>query len=431
MEKIYDRNFIYSFLHPFVNLAVFTSYRQRQVIGKSRIPEDGAVIIAPNHTNALMDALVILSSFNDGTIFGTRADIFRKPLLAKIFFNLRMVPMTRVRDGLRNVAKNHEISESVYEALAHGMRFCIFPEGTHRPAHSLLHVGKGTIRMALEANEAMGGKKPVYIVPTGIEYGDYFRFRSSVLINFGRAINVTDFVNRHPELTDIQAINPLREQLEKSMSELISYAPDDEFMEDKWTLATLLTNPWRALYSSMQDRRAVLEKIEQSLVSEAEKTEALLYEVREFNKERIGAKVSRFSFKSKHLACRSIFKAAASLLALPVYIFCAIAALPLLAASMYFVHKSKDRAFLNTARFGVKLGGGILMTGVWAALCFCLLHPWYIALGTFILCLLSYDFVMTYNEFVRIAISDFRLLFNRKLRDRYRELIGKSKEIIQ
>lgn len=430
MKKIYDRNFIYSFLHPFVNLAVLTSYRQRQVIGKSRIPEDGAVIIAPNHTNALMDALVILSSFSDGTIFGTRADIFRKPMLAKIFFNLRMVPMTRVRDGLRNVAKNHEVSESVYEALAHGMRFCIFPEGTHRPAHSLLHVGKGTIRMALEANNAMAGQKPVYIIPTGIEYGDFFRFRSRLLINFGKAINVTDFVNAHPELSEIQAISPIREQLEERIRGLISYVPDDELMEDKWTLVTLLTNPWRALYSSMQDRRAVLAKIEQSLVSEQEKTESLLYEVREFNKERIEAKVSRFSFKSKYLACRSIFKAVASLLALPVYIFCTMAALPLLAASMYFVGKSKDRAFLNTARFGVKLGGGILMSGIWAALCFCLIHPWYLALGAFILCLISFDFVMEYNEFVRITLSDFRLLFNRKLRNRHAELIEKSKEII-
>lgn len=58
--KIQDPNKWYSLLRHYVDLSLFQSYREIEYIGLEKIPKDGAVIIAPNHTNALMDALVVL-----------------------------------------------------------------------------------------------------------------------------------------------------------------------------------------------------------------------------------------------------------------------------------------------------------------------------------------------------------------------------------
>ena len=58
-KKIQDYNATYSFLHRYVSFAVHHSYRKILHVGKENIPQDGAIIFAPNHTNTLMDALVI------------------------------------------------------------------------------------------------------------------------------------------------------------------------------------------------------------------------------------------------------------------------------------------------------------------------------------------------------------------------------------
>ena len=59
-RKIYEKDLGYDILRPIVDWNIFQSYRRIAVKGKENIPTDGAVIIAPNHCNTLMDALVIL-----------------------------------------------------------------------------------------------------------------------------------------------------------------------------------------------------------------------------------------------------------------------------------------------------------------------------------------------------------------------------------
>ena len=59
-EKIYEKDLGYSILKPIVDWSTTHSYRKIEVVGKENIPSEGAVIIAPNHCNTLMDALVIL-----------------------------------------------------------------------------------------------------------------------------------------------------------------------------------------------------------------------------------------------------------------------------------------------------------------------------------------------------------------------------------
>ena len=61
-KKIQDPNFWYSLLLPYVNWHTRMSYRRFEVHGKENIPRNSAVIFGVNHSNTLMDALVLLAA---------------------------------------------------------------------------------------------------------------------------------------------------------------------------------------------------------------------------------------------------------------------------------------------------------------------------------------------------------------------------------
>ena len=54
---VYDNDRLYNFLVHYVRWTFRLMFRSLQVCGKENIPEDAAVIYAPNHVNTLLDAL--------------------------------------------------------------------------------------------------------------------------------------------------------------------------------------------------------------------------------------------------------------------------------------------------------------------------------------------------------------------------------------
>lgn len=239
--NIYEKNLGYDLLRPIVDWSTKHSFRKVEVRGTENLPTDGPYIIAPNHCNTLMDALVILRSDRCSTVFGARADMFNNKFIANIMYFLRILPMVRQRDGLRNVLKNTETQEIIVNTLENDVRFCIFPEGRHRPEKSLLPLGKGIFRAALAANARFGDRKPVYIVPAGIEYGDFFRYRSTSLVTFGKPINVTEFIKTLDVENEAQMMEPMRRELASRISELFTYIPDGEHLKEKWVLTKMLS----------------------------------------------------------------------------------------------------------------------------------------------------------------------------------------------
>ena len=180
--------------------------------------------------------MAVLGIDHKQKVFVARADIFRDPKKAKILNWLKIMPINRVRDGLEEVRHNDETINKAVETLHDGVPFCILPEGQHRPMHSLLPLSKGIFRIALQANENFGEQKPVYIVPVGLEYGDYFHLWDSLTVTIGKPINVTDFVRVKSQESGVesypQIMMALREELTLRMRELILWVPDDEHYEE-------------------------------------------------------------------------------------------------------------------------------------------------------------------------------------------------------
>ena len=435
-KNIYDKDLGYSILKPIVDWNAKHSYRKIEVTGKENIPTDGAVIIAPNHCNTLMDALVILQAFKDESVFGARADIFNKPFIAKIMTFVRILPMVRQRDGLRNVLKNNEPQEIIVDTLENKVRFCMYPEGRHRPAHSLQTLGKGTFRAALAANSKFGDKMPVYIVPTGIEYGDYFRYRSTCLITFGEAINVTEFVKGLNVENDVQMIEPLRKELSSRMSKLITFIKDDEQLYNKWALTKMLAadkglrygDYGRSLHKGMLANREIVADIEKACEDKPEEMEKLLEKVAEFDKKRRKKGISIYSFRKKNEVLNAVGKAFAALIGLPYWIFSAIVSSPMWLTYNLLRSKTRDKAFHNTVGFGVKLALGTILLITYAILAFCLL-AWPYALALTLLTIPSYSYFFDYLEGMRRYISDLKLLGEKKLRGKFKDIVKEFRKL--
>ena len=384
-----------------------------------------------------MDALVILRTQRKQTVFGARADLFNNSFIAKLMFFVRILPMVRQRDGLRNVLKNKDTQETIVETLENNVRFCMYPEGTHRTKHSLQVLGKGAFRAALAANEKFGDQKPMYIVPVGIEYGDYFRYRSSALVNFGEAINVTEFIKGLDTDNEAQMMDALRKELAERMSQLITFIKADEKYDGKWALTKMVAmNRKRTygefgtdLYEEMTYNREIVAGIEAACENEPEKMEEILRDAAEFEVKRKKKGISLYSFKKKSSPVMSaVGKGVAALLGLPYFLFSAVACLPMWAANEIIRSKIRDKAFRNTVSLGVKLALTLILFPTYAALGFCL-APWWAALAFMLLWLPSFGYFYDYIEGCRRWISDIKLLKNKKLYKEFKSILKKYKNL--
>ena len=400
MRKPYERDWRYSWARIWCDDAIRSIFSKITSYGKEYVPTDGAVILAPNHCNTLMDALVILQDWKDATLFGARADIFKKQSVDRILRFLKILPISRVRDGAQAVLKNRKTMDEVVECLDHGMKYCMFCEGTHRPMHSLLPLKKGIVRTALLANERIGGSKPVYIVPIGLEYQDYYRTRTPMSIRYGEAINVTEFLSAHPEMGEGKIYRTLLPELRQRISSLITCLPDDETYTGRWAIAKIA------------GKEAAISA-----------DDGLIEKALAFEKKRKAAGISTWSFGHKMPGLRIVGKSIIGLLLLPLIIFATIVSAPMWILSEYISKKIKDKAFVRTAHFGVKFAMMPLMVIIWA-LVFFLCLPFMAAIVAFLLSLGSYTVFYEALEGGRILLSDIRLYFGHKeLKNDYTDII--------
>ena len=421
-KKIQDPDLLYSILLPYVNWHTRRAYRRFEVHGKEHIPKDGALIFGVNHSNTLMDALVLLSSNNARKVFIARGDIFKNPIIAKILNFLRILPIFRIRNGVAAVRQNDDSLNKAVDVIHDHVDLYLFPEGTHRTKHSLMRMGKGLFHIAMDANKQFGKESPVYIIPTAIEYGDYFRYRSTAMINFGEAINVTEFLKKTTEENEAVNINLLKDKLHDEISKLFTYIPDDEDYDAIWEIVKM-KNEKRAggLYKKMLRNRETVANVLRFKDEKPEEAKNLFQRVMDFATERKKQKISVTSTAKKYPLLNSLWEMALLLVGLPYFLASAAINLPVWLTTLIIKGKLKDKAFSNTVSFGVEFVLFPLIFIIGTIILFCNL-PWTWALGGTVLLYFSYCFYVDYCELLRRYVSDLRWTFKKQLRKHYESL---------
>jgi len=149
-------------------------YRKVEVINRHNIPRDYPVILAPNHQNALMDALAIVCNMPYQCVFLARADIFKGKRLIRLLTFMNIMPVYRIRDGIEKVKMNDAVFGKTVDVLHNKLNpLCLFAEGNHGDKRRLRPLVKGLFRIAFQAQEKYGNNPVVKIVPIGYDYGHY------------------------------------------------------------------------------------------------------------------------------------------------------------------------------------------------------------------------------------------------------------------
>lgn len=224
MANVWKPNRGYSFLKPYVNFCCKSIFSRVRVSGLENVPADGYVMYAPNHCATLMDPLLLLTTRRGPIAFGARYDIFRNPRVAKMLNWMRILPLARERDGLKSVSTNFETFDDIVDCLGHGVPFCMFSEGRHRPERGMLPVKKGIFRVCKLALDRLGG--PVYIVPVGLDYQYFFRQGGSVDLRIGKPIDIGDYMTRGETAGEAAAYRELCEVLQQRILALIGKVPE-------------------------------------------------------------------------------------------------------------------------------------------------------------------------------------------------------------
>ncbi|MBO4443541.1 MAG: 1-acyl-sn-glycerol-3-phosphate acyltransferase [Bacteroidaceae bacterium] len=456
-RHIYDDDIWYSLGLRYVKLVTRLCYRRFHVSGWERVPRDGSVILVSNHTSALMDPLVMLLAEGKKVVFMARADIFRKPAVRAVLTWLRILPIYRIRDGYDAVKGNDRAIAQAVEVVTHRVPLCLYPEGTHRSMHSLLRLSKGIFHIALEADAQQGSHRPVYIVPVGIEYSDYFRFRADVEMQVGEPINVSQFAedflrqskederketvpqdekkdtssqdeadDKAPgEVNKARLMNALRERLTAELQSLFTCLPDDEDYDALWELTQLRTAQSRPLSvreSVVFNQREASHLLDLRSNNPTEWKE-LCTRALAFKCQREERAIAIRSTALSRLGSGVIGRALGLLVTLPLFILCGALSWPAWLLTTIVARNAHDAAWKNTWRFAVCLLLMPVLVLVVALVAFSHLH-WGWALALTLLAAASIPVVYDWVEQFRRFVSDCRWLRKPSLRAELRSLLG-------
>lgn len=178
----------------------------------------GPLLIAFNHPNSFLDAMVVDVLFSEPAWSLARGDAFKKKKVADILNSLRILPMYRTSEGVENLTENYKTFDACIELFRNNGVVQIFSEGKCVNEWHLRPLKKGTARLAIKAWEE---NIPLKVLPLGFNYSSFERFGKNLIINCGEFITVDNVDMTAADGVRNQAFNNLlRDQLEKLIYEI-------------------------------------------------------------------------------------------------------------------------------------------------------------------------------------------------------------------
>lgn len=262
---------IFNLFRQILKFAVRCHYSGFYIHGKENISRVNNYIIAPCHQQTVMDALVVLNISPKTPYFITRASAFKNKIIKGFSSLFRILPIYRERDGHKNLLKNNAVFLRCKNIIMKGNPLCIMAEGRHNNRHYLLSLGKGIFRIACDTQKDMG-EQPLYIIPVGIDYSDYERPYSKVVVNIGEPMPVLHYMALYNE-NEALALNKMRKFLTISLGTLMQDIHSKTFYEEIYTISNIRTKNDLFVYKYRKtawDHFRIRQKVSQEMDSIAD-----------------------------------------------------------------------------------------------------------------------------------------------------------------
>jgi 1-acyl-sn-glycerol-3-phosphate acyltransferase len=386
-------------------------YRKIIILGRENINPDDNLIFAPNHQNGLMDALAVLFTFRGQPIFLARADIFKRKVTASMLYFLKILPVYRIRDGFSSLKANDEIFLKTIDVIRNKNGLVILPEGDHAGFRRLRQLKKGICRVAFQADEATGFTLKIKIVPVGIEYSNYARFRQVISVVYGKPIEVSDFVGLY-KINPEKALNELRRRLSGEMKSIMVHIESEEDYDAIDELRSIINGKYSDDIRSPKifRDRILIEKLKQIRITDLpvfQRICSLSLQVKEkASKLNISYKLLE---KKKHPLGWLIAGLTGLITTLPVFIFGNIFTLTFLVIPEFKIKKIKDLQFHSSIRFGISLALAFIFLPIYLIICLIIFSPWWLAILIFLIIPVTGIFAWNYNILFRRIIGGFRI----------------------
>src|SRR6266850_889311 len=213
-----------------LRFAMRVYFRRVEVVGIEHVPRDTPVIFVLNHPNALVDPAFLLSLAPRRVSFLAKSPLFRMPVLGYLIRAMDSLPVYRPQDEGEDVSKNREIFVAARKLLARGGTIGVCPEGVSHDEPRLRPIKTGAARIALAA-VSTGEVADLKIVPAGLYYTSKTKFRSAVLLYFGKPIDVAP-VELEPDGNPPRAaVRDLSKRIECALREVILDAEHEEALQ--------------------------------------------------------------------------------------------------------------------------------------------------------------------------------------------------------
>ncbi len=181
-------------------IALHWFYSEVRITGADRIPASGPVLVAMNHQNALVDAIIAMWIVPRNLRLTAKSTLGQSLAGALLMKAVGIIPLRRASDSTGNGAlvRNRTSLQAMIDELRRGGAVLVFPEGKSHNDPEIAPLKSGLARAALRAREeGVGG---IQIVPIGITFANKAVPNSQVLAQIGTPISMDEWSGDDPRL---------------------------------------------------------------------------------------------------------------------------------------------------------------------------------------------------------------------------------------
>jgi 1-acyl-sn-glycerol-3-phosphate acyltransferase len=386
-------------------------YRKVIVYGRQNINPESSNIFAPNHQNALMDALAVLFTHKGQPVFLARSDIFRRKIIASILYFLKMLPVYRIRDGFSTLKGNDETFDKTIDVMKNGNGLVILPEGDHAGFRRLRQLKKGICRVAFQAAEATDFTLKTRIIPVGVEFSNYTRYRQVLTVVYGKPVEVADYYDHYRENPE-RALNELRARLSSEMKKVMIHIDSEDDYEAIDELRSIVNGKYSddIKHPKIFRDRALINKLNDLKTTNPETFSRICdLSIRVRKKTRNLKLTYRLLEKKKHPLGWLVAGVLGLIVTFPLFLAGNIFNLTFLAIPNLQIPKIKDPQFHSSIRYGISLAMAIVLLPVFLILSLVIISPWWLGLLIFISLPLTGLFAWNYAIIFQRIRDGFRI----------------------
>ncbi len=423
ISKVEQKSLIYAAVRVYMDFwhnKIF--YNKVELQGIEKVDFSKPRLIAPNHQNALMDAMAVLCNLKDQPVFVARADIFSNPLIIRFLIFIKILPIYRIRDGKDKLALNERIFEKSVDILEKKKTLIVFPEAAHTNTRTLLPLKKGLFRIAFAAEEKHHFSLDAVIYPVGIVYNKYDTYKSNLFLNYGTPIDMAAYkvaYAENPQKTLMDVRHDLTLELEK-IAIHIKNKEHYQFYElareifDYQTKEYLNTTNENSLKAKFNADKSIIETLDKEFEQNPDSIKNLDLETQLYTKKLKRWKLKDWIFDKNISKPLLVLKSLLGLLLFPFFATGVLHyALPFFLPEL-LVPKFKDKQFHSSIRFVLSL----LLVHFWVLLIFSLLwiftDVWWIKWLYLIIQAPFTQFLFWYRKQLPKVWAQWRFIFNIK-----------------